>query len=235
MNDDHDAIDELLAGYVLRSVSEADAAEADRLLSEHVPRCGACRETLDDFQRLSADLGVGAEPLAPPETLLPRLRRELEPQAPRRRPIRVFAVAAGVAVVVGLAGATVSQSMRANDADVRAEALANAAQLATRPDASRIEVGPVHEITAPGEEHAYVMGEGVPEPPAGSVYRVWLVAGGDPTFVGELTPAEGRVFLDIPFDPTRYDDLWISIEPVDAPTDRPTSAEWWSASEAEAA
>ncbi len=235
MNDDHDAIDELLAGYVLRSVSGADAAEADRLLSEHVPGCGACREALDDFQRLSADLGVGAEPLAPPETLLPRLHRELEPQAPRRRPMQVFAVAAGVALVVGLAGATISQSMRANDADVRAEALANAAQLATRPDASRIEVGPVHEITAPGEEHTYVMGDRVPEPPAGSVYRVWLVAGGDPTFVGELTPAEGRVFLDIPVDPTRYDDLWISIEPVDAPTDRPTSAEWWSASEAEAA
>ncbi len=191
MNDDHDAIDELLAGYVLRSVSGADAAEADRLLSEHVPGCGACREALDDFQRLSADLGVGAEPLAPPETLLPRLHRELEPQAPRRRPMQVFAVAAGIAVVVGLAGATISQSMRANDADVRAEALANAAQLATRPDASRIDVGPVHEITAPGEEHTYVMGDGVPEPPAGSVYRVWLVASGDPTFVGELHAGGG--------------------------------------------
>ena len=231
MSDDHEAIHELLAGYVLRSLSGADASEADRLLSDHVPGCPTCRETLDDLQQLSADLGVAAEPLTPPETLLPRLHRELEPQAPRRRPMQVFAVAAGVAVVVGLAGVTVTQSMRANDADVRAEALANAAQLASRPDANRIEVGPVHEITAPGEQHAYVMGDGVPPAPAGSVYRVWLVSGGDPTFVGEFTPADGRVFLDIPYDPTRYDDLWISIEPVDAPTDRPTSAEWWSASE----
>jgi hypothetical protein len=149
--------------------------------------------------------------------------------------MQVFAVAAGVAVVVGLAGVTIGQSMRANDADVRAEALANAAQLATRPDADLVEVGPVHEITAPGEEHVYVMGDGVPAPPAGSVYRVWLVSGGDPTFVGEFTPVEGRVFLDIPYDPTPYDDLWISIEPVDAETDAPTSGEWWSATAAEAA
>jgi hypothetical protein len=235
VTDDHEAIEELLAGYVLRSLSGPDAVVADRLLSDHAPGCSVCRDALDDFQRLAADLGVGAEPVAPPETLLPRLHRELEPQAPRRRPMQVFAVAAGVAVVVGLAGVTISQSMRANDADVRAEALANAAQLATRPDANRVEVGPVHELTAPGEEHVYVMGDGVPEPPAGSVYRVWLVSGGDPTFVGEFMPTEGRVFLEIPYDPTRYDDLWISVEPVDAPTEAPTSADWWSATAAEAA
>jgi hypothetical protein len=235
VNDDHDAIDELLAGYVLRSLSGPDAVEADRLLADHVPGCGACRDALDDFQRLSADLGVGAEPMVPPDTLLPRLHRELEPQATRRRPMQVFAVAAGVAVVVGLAGVTISQSMRANDADVRAEALANAVQLATRPDASRIEVGPVHEITAPGEEHVYVMGEDVPAPPVGSVYRVWLVSAGDPTFVGEFMPVDGRVFLDIPYDPARYDDLWISVEPVDASTDTPTSADRWSAGAVEAA
>jgi hypothetical protein len=235
VTDDHEAIEELLAGYVLRSLSGPDAVVADRLLSDHAPGCSVCRDALDDFQRLAADLGVGAEPVAPPETLLPRLHRELEPQAPRRRPMQVFAVAAGVAVVVGLAGVTISQSMRANDADVRAEALANAAQLATRPDANRVEVGPVHELTAPGEEHVYVMGDGVPEPPAGSVYRVWLVSGGDPTFVGEFMPTEGRVFLEIPYDPTRYDDLWISVEPVDAATDAPTSADWWSATAAEAA
>jgi hypothetical protein len=227
--DDHDQIEALLVGYVLRSLSGTDADEADRLLSDHVPGCTACRDALDDFQRLSSDLGVAAEPMAPPDTLLARMRRELEPQAPRRRPMQSFAVAAGVAAVVGLAGVTISQSMRANDADVRAEALANAAQLATRPDASTVEVGPVNEITAPGHEHVYVMGEGVPEPPSGSVYRVWLVSDGAATFVGDFLPDEGRVFLDIPYDPSRYDDLWISIEPIDASTDGPSSADWWSA------
>lgn len=235
MTDDHDAIEELLACYVLRSLSGADAAEADRLLSEHVPDCATCRDTLDDFQRLTADLGLTAAPMAPPETLLPRLHRELEPPAPRRHPMQMFAVAAGVVAVVGLAGLTVSQNIRANNADVRADALANAAQLATRPDARMVEVGPVQEISAPGEEHLYVMGEGVPAPPAGSVYRVWLVADGIPTFAGDFVPEGGQVFLDIPFDPSRDDDLWISIEPVDAPSDAPTASDWWSASAGEAA
>ena len=126
--------------------------------------------------------------------------------------MQLFAVAAGVAAVVGLAGLTVSQNIRANNADVRADSLANAAQLATRPDARMVEVGPVQEISAPGEEHLYVMGEGVPSPPAGSVYRVWLVADGVPTFAGDFVPEGGEVFLDVAFDPSLHDDLWISIE-----------------------
>lgn len=234
MTDDHDAIEELLAGYVLRALAGPDAERADRLLSDHVPECGDCRRTLDDFQVISAEIGFATDPIAPPEMLLPRLHRELEAHAPRRRPMQMFAVAAGVAAVVGLAGLTVSQNIRANNADGRADALANAVQLAARPDARMVDVGPVQEISAPGEEHVVVMGEGVPAPPAGSVYRVWLVSGDTPTFVGDFEPEGGRVFLDIPFDPSRYDDLWISIEPADAPTDGPSSAEWWSASAAAA-
>ena len=230
MIDEHEHIEELLAGYVLRSLSGADAAEADLLLSDHVPGCRRCKESLDDFERLSADLAFAAEPMAPPETLLPRLHRELEPQAPRRRPMQVFAVAASMVAVVGLAGLTVSQSIRASNADVRADDLANAVGLATRSDARMVEVGPVREISAPGERLVYVIGEGVPSPPAGTVYRVWLVSGGVPTFVEDFLPEGGEVFLSIPFDPARYDDLWISIDPAGAPTDSPTSGDWWSAS-----
>jgi len=150
VTDDHDEIEELLAGYVLRSLSGADAAEADRLLSDHVPGCTTCRDTLDDLQRLTADLGLAATPVAPPETLLPRLHRELEPQAPRRRPLQLFAVAAGVVAVVGLAGLTVSQNIRANNADVRADSLANAAQLAALPDA-RARVARLCELNVAGQ------------------------------------------------------------------------------------
>ena len=235
MIDDHEHIEELLTGYVLRSLSGADAAEADLLLSDHVPGCRRCRDSLDDFQRLSADLAFAAEPMAPPETLLPRLHHELEPQAARRRPMQMFAVAAGVVAVVGLAGLTVSQSIRANNADVRADDLSNAFGLATSDGARMVEVGPVQEISAPGETHFYVAGDDVPSPPAGSVYRVWLVSDGAPTFVGDFLPEGGEVIFSVPFDPSLYDDLWISIEPIDAPTIEPSSAEWWSATSSSAA
>lgn len=235
MIDDHERIEELLAGYVLRSLSGPDATEADLLLSDHAPGCRMCRDSLDDYQRLSADLAFAVEPMAPPETLLPRLHRELEPQAPRRRPMQVFAVAAGVAAVVGLAGLTVSQSIRASNADVRASDLANAVGFATRDGARMVDVGPVQEISAPGENRFYVAGEDVPTPPAGHVYRVWLVSNDAPTFVGDFLPEGGEVFLTIPFDPSRYDDLWIAVEPVDAPTGEPSSDDWWSASSSSAA
>jgi hypothetical protein len=235
VTDDHEATEELLAGYVLRGLSGADAAEADRLLSDHVPDCARCRGTLDELQRLTADLGLAASPMEPPDTLLPRLHRELEPQAPRRRPMQMFAVAAGVAAVVGLAGLTVTQNIRANNADVRADALANAVQLAARDDARMVEVGPVQEISAPGEDVLYVTGEGVPAPPPGHVYRVWLVDDGVPRYAGDFMPEAGLVFLEIPFDPERDDDLWVSVEQTDAPTDAPTDDDWWSASESGAA
>jgi len=175
-------------------------------------------------------MGLAAEPVTPPETLLPRLRRELDAEGARRRPMRVVAVAAGVAAVVGLAGLSLSQNIRANNADVRADSMAEAAVLASRPDARMVDVGPVQELSAPGEEILYVMGDGVPMPPEGSVYRAWIVSDETPTFVGEFLPDEGWVFLEIPFDPTVHDDLWISVEPADAPTDEPVSTERWSAS-----
>jgi len=231
VTDDHGSIEELLAGHVLRSLTGADAAEADRLLTEHVPGCIECRTTLEDFRRLSGDMGLAAGPVTPPETLLPRLRGELDAGRARRRPLRYVAVAAGVAAVVGLATISVSQNIRANNADVLADSMAEAAALASRPDARMVDVGPMQELSAPGEEILYVMGNGVPMPPEGSVYRAWIVTDGTPTFVGEFLPEEGRVFLEIPFDPTVHDDLWISVEPADAPTDEPVSTERWSASD----
>ena len=41
MTETHEAIEELLVGYVLRSLSGEDAARADHLLSDHVPHCPA--------------------------------------------------------------------------------------------------------------------------------------------------------------------------------------------------
>jgi Anti-sigma-K factor rskA len=208
--EDHEQIDELLAGYVLRSLSGEDAAQADRLLSEHVPTCARCRATLADFQALMADLALEAAPLAPPDALLPRLHRELGAPASRRRPMRAFAVAASVVLVAGLAGLAVTQRMQANHGAQRAELLSDAMAVATRSDAKTEPVGPATEISAPGLAEFYLYGNDVPAPRPGDVYRVWLVSGTTPTFVGEFLPDDGFVASGVPFDPSRYDGLWIT-------------------------
>lgn len=223
---DHEQIEELLAGYVLRSLAGDDAAEADRLLSDHVPSCVSCRDTLMAFQRLSADVALAAEPLTPPDTLLPRMHRELADPERRRRPAQLVAVAAGVVAVIGLAGLTIGQGLRANSANARAEDLRAAAEMAVRPDASRVPVGPVRELTAPGVEEFYVLGDDCPAPPPGTVYRLWVVADGVATYVTDFLPEDGRVFLTVPFDPSLYDDLWISVEPAGSEPSAPTDVRW---------
>jgi Anti-sigma-K factor rskA len=224
---DHDAIEELLAGYVLRSLSGADADEADRLLSEHVPACSRCQDTLLSFRDVAGDLALDASPMTPPDVLLPRLHRELDPREARRHPFQLFAVAAGVAAIVGLAGLAVSQGMRANDANAEADDLRAAAQMALRPDASRDPVGPVRELSAPGVDEFYIMGTDCPPPPEGMVYRVWVVSDGQPIHVGDFLPVDGEVFVPVPFDPATYD-LLISVEAADSEPTTPTDVLWRS-------
>ena len=67
---DHEAIDELLAGYVLRSLTGEDAEAADRLLTDHVPECTDCRATLDAFQGLTGDIALVAAPVPVPASLI---------------------------------------------------------------------------------------------------------------------------------------------------------------------
>jgi hypothetical protein len=222
---DHETIDALLAGYVLGGLTGEDATLADRLLTDHVPSCPTCRETLTAFRDVTADLALSVDPITPPETLLPRLHRELDPRAVRRRPM-ALAVVAGVVAVVGLAGLTISQGMRASNANATAEDLRAAAEIALRPDADLVPVGPVHEVSAPGMTEFYVIGTACPEPPDGSVYRLWLVADGRATFVTDFVPDDGNVVLSVPFDPSRYDDVWVSVEPAGSEPTAPSDDRW---------
>ena len=236
MTDSHEAIEELLAGYVLRSLSGEDAARADRLLSEHVPSCPACRDSLAVFQAVTADLALATRPLDPPETLLPRLHRDLGIQGPRRRPGAMFAVATSVVAVVGLAGLTVSQGVRANNTQSRMNDIAQAFDFARRPGASMASVGassagtdPITEISEPGVEECYLVGRDLPSPPPGTVYRVWLVSGIEPTFAEEFLPVPGLTVVHLEFDPNVFDLILITLEPGGSVPAAPLDPVWQAA------
>jgi hypothetical protein len=224
---DHEWIDELLAGYVLRSLSGIDAAEADRLLSEHVPGCAVCREALAGFQEVTADLALSASPLAPPDTMLPRLHRQLDPVDRRRRPAQLLAAAASVVAVVGLAGIAATQGAHANHSRARVADISAALNAASQPGAIITSVGPTKEIAAPGSAVVYIYGAGVPFPPSGKVYRIWLVAfDGSATFLGELPIEEGVAFARLAFDPGRVKEIMITVEPGDSSPARPGDVAW---------
>lgn len=235
METDHDRIEELLAGYALRSLSGDDAREADRLLSQHVPGCSTCRATLRDFQALMGELALGADPAPPPEVLLPRLHREMGPPARRRRPGAVAAAAASIVVVVGMAGLAVGQGIRASNADQRRDLYSEALRAASRPDASQIPLvdtqtsgPPVTEIVAPGVEIVYLVCHDVARPHPGMTYRVWYGSGGTFRFVEQFEPDPDLTVLRLEF-PATVDRIIITEEPIDrAPTQPDSASIRWS-------
>jgi hypothetical protein len=237
LTETHEAIEELLAGYVLRSLSGEDAERADHLLSDHVPQCPACRDSLAVFQAVTADLSLDPSPVQPPDTLLPRLHRDLGVQDRRRRPVAVFAVAASVVAVVGFAGLAVSQNMRVNDTRSRMDDIRSAMDFATRPGASMVQVDssdsdtePITEISHPGTERFYLVGNDVPMPPEGTVYRVWLLSGTQATYATDFVPEPGMMVVELEFDPSQYDRILISVEAAGSTPDTPEIAVWQTAS-----
>lgn len=217
---EHESIEELLAGYALGALSGPDAEEADRLLTEHVPRCAGCRATLTSFDAVAADLALDADPVSPPDTLLPRMHRELrrsdQGAAARWNPARLAAVAAGLVVVVGLGGLAVT---RGGGTDVTTLAASNditrALETAERPGAETTPIGPMTEVTAPGLEELYVYGRDVPAPPPGTTYRLWAVSDDEVAYLGDfLPPPSGVMVLEVTVDRSRYDRLSVTVEPL---------------------
>ena len=230
MTDGHDAIDELLAGYVLRSLSGADATEADRLLAEHVPACAACKQTLDAFQSVVGELGLEPAPVEPPETLLPRLRRELEPRARRWNQGRLVAVAASVLLIVGLGGVALTQAFDGSDSALVPADLMSALDFATRADARSEDIGPATEVSAPGVEEFYLYSTDCPQPPSGWVYRVWLVSATESRYVTYFVPnAQGQFVVRIAADPSAWDRVLVTVEPEGAEPSAPGEPAWAAA------
>jgi hypothetical protein len=146
-------------------------------------------------------------------------------------------VAASVVAVVGLAGLTVSQGVRANDAQARMNNIAQAFDFARRPGASMVSVDsssasadPITEISEPGVEEFFLVGRDLPSPPPGTVYRVWLVSGTEPTFAGEFLPEPDFTVVHLEFDPNVYDSILITVESEEAVPTLPLDPVWQAAS-----
>jgi hypothetical protein len=221
---DHEAADALLAGYVLGSLSGTDAEAADRLLTEHVPGCLTCRATLDAFQSVTGELGLVADPLAPPETLLPRMGRELV-GGPRRRsaqwgPARIVAGAAAAVVLVGVVGLSLLNDGGSGPSQLLTKAdLAQVNQLKTEHDAEVTPIGPTEteaeEVSVPSRDEMYVTGTFVADP--GFIYRLYAVQGGVMTYIGDVGPATGVVAFHVEVDPASVDELLLRKEPAASP------------------
>lgn len=234
---DHDHVEELMAGYALRALAGEDAQEAERLLTDHVPGCLRCRRTLLAFSDTVAELALAAEPVAPPETLLPLLHRSMEPRRGRRPMGRWVGIAAGLVILLVAGGVAVSQGLRVDDLQERNELFAQALRLAQRPEAESTpltepdatEPAPVSTVSAPDVDHFFLVGSDVPPPPSGYAYGVWLSDGVDAVFAGSFLPTPGVTVVRVPFDRSRFDRVLVTVEVSGSTADEPGQIVWEAA------
>jgi hypothetical protein len=225
VRENHERIDELLAGYVLRSLSGEDAAEADRLLAEHVPSCLTCRRTLAAFEDVTGDLALSADPVAPPDLALGRIHRSMDrssARAPARRgALAGFAASAVVALAFG--GLSLAMMNRAQVAEERTQIAFELASLMTSPGVDPEPVEPQAgapsnsdfvQVSAPDIRRMFVMAELCPDPAPGHAYQLWLGSDGvfrpyGPMFVPY---DDGSVLLQLTVDVSVFDEVWITEE-----------------------
>ena len=228
---DHDAAEELLAGYVLGSLTGADAEAADRLLDEHVPDCITCRGTLDAFRGVTGELGLVADPLAPPETLLPRIERELtggrRRRLPQWRPARMVAGAAAAVVLIGAVGLALTNDGGNGPSELLTKAdLATVTNIANASGSqiTKVPGGEASEVEPPAHDELYMMWTGVPAPGPGLTYRLWAIRGDSVTYLGDFLPENGIVALRVAVDPATVDHLLITTEALGSPPSQPVAS-----------
>jgi anti-sigma-K factor RskA len=240
---DHERIEGLLAGYALHTLSEQDAAEADLLLAEHVPTCHTCLRTVSDFQTVTGDLALAADPVSPPDLVLGRIHRGIGqiPGVPLGRGSFVAALAVGVVALVAMGGLSFVMADRASEAqDDRSLAL-ELLSVMNSPGVSPVNVGQEGSaasaadfvgVPAPDFRRFYLIADVCPEPRPGHAYQLWLGDQGVFEPIGEMfVPSGGSVLIRLTVDVARFDEVWITEELASTPPTSPNpSGRSWRAS-----
>jgi hypothetical protein len=235
--DDHERIEQLLAGYALLALSGEDAAEADRLLAEHVPSCVSCRRTLTEFRSLAGDLALAADPVDPPDLLLARLHAGIDdvPFSRRRATGRAswIAIAAGVVALVAMGGLSFVSMGRANQAEDERSLAIELLSLMHSPGVEPVRVEPEGAapassgfvgVAAPDVRKLYIVADVCPDPAPGHAYQLWLGAHGSFRPMGPMfVPRSGSVLIELTVDVSRYDEVWITEEPAGEPPTTPST------------
>ena len=243
LTEDHEQIEELLAGYTLLALSGEDAARADRILTEHVPTCARCRRTLADYRALTGELALAAPSVQPPETALARIHRAMDdvPLAGRRpRRSTVLALAASVVALVTMGGLSLVLGGRLNEAQTQAGTALEIVSAMRSPGAQPVHVEPqgdlppdsgIVEVSAPDIRRLYLAADSCPQPTPGRAYQLWLGSDDEWTAIGEMFwPDDGVILLEIIVDVARYDEIWITEEQVGTAAQEPsTDGRTWHA------
>lgn len=172
-------------------------------------------------ERLLGELALGVRPVTPPPELRGRiLAAATQPQrfvqVPRRR--LPFSLVAAALVLIAVAAFFLGQSLRAGPAGPPTFALTGHGTLS---GAS----AKVTDLTA--DKVAVVEFNGLPAPPAGKVYELWLITpGGQAAAAGVFTPdSNGHIVVVVDRSLQGYSVMAVTVEQgpngASAPTQQP--------------
>jgi hypothetical protein len=222
--DDHDRVEELLAGIALGGLDPDDASLGERALVEHVPGCPACRSALDDFREIAGHLALAAPAMSPPETLGASLRRAVAMERRTGRRWTSWATAGAALLVVGALSAwNVMLFDRLNDTEHRQVRLVDAVSALGHPEAGVVPLsgsveGRIQLLYVPGEGQAFLVASGMPKPDRG-LYRVWLRGGDTMWHAGSFVPERGVVVIQLEPTADAFEHVLVTMEPNgDSPT-----------------
>ena len=223
----HERWQDATAAYVLGALDEAERVAFE----EHMAGCPACREEVDELLPAAHALPMSVDPVEPPPSLKARIMAEVEreasllaaagpeadrpPERRRRRfslrvPRLVPSVVAAALLVIGIAIGVGAAALRGEPERTVT------AQVSGAPGAS-LEV----ELSA-GEGR--LTARGLPAPPRGRVYQVWLKREGhaaEPTAAMFLPSRDGAATASVPGSMEGVDQVMITDEP-DGGSPQPT-------------
>jgi anti-sigma-K factor RskA len=217
---DHERWADAAGAYVLGAMPEGER----RRYEAHLAECEICRDEVDDLRPAAAVLPVASPPMAPPAALKQRIMVEVEREAAllaeagpsadrpprrRRRPLlggwRLAPAAAAVLAAGVLAGFAIG-GLGGEDGP---QTYAVTVDRAQAPDARA-------ELHVDDGE-AMLVAEGLPTPPEGRVYQVWIMhpdsPDPEPTSALFLPRSDGSAAAAVPGSLTNMEAVLVTHEP----------------------
>ena len=221
----HEHWQDATAAYLLGALDEGERAAFE----EHLTGCPACRDEVADLEPAARALPISVDPVDPPPALKARIMAEVEreasllaaagpeadrPAEPARRRLRLpslrvprlvpAAVAAALLVVgVGI-GVGVTQLGSEGERTIQAQVTKAAGG---QPAKAELEIS--------GGE-ARLVARGLPAPPSGRLYQVWLKRDGhapEPTAALFKPSRDGSATASVPGSLDDVDQVMVTDEP----------------------
>lgn len=224
---EQDQVHALTAAYALDALDELEEREYE----EHLRGCERCREELAAFTEAATSLAYAVDAQPPPPALRDRIlngahaeRAVVVPFRPRRTLDytlgAVAAVAAAVAVGVGIWGASVSGRLDRLEStnDVLGDPNARVAELS----------GADGRVVVSEAGDAVLVVSGLRRAPSGQDYEIWVIRGAEPRRAGLFEARDGKGLVRLDERVPRGSVVAVTLE-KDGGVSRPTRAPLFSA------